>query len=100
YEKESTGEILVAHGSKKSVFWIESKGKKFLPDATSRAGTALFSELSPGDYILFELQDENDNGKFDPLVMKERPTERVLRSEPINVRANWTAEISPPSTKK
>jgi uncharacterized protein (DUF2141 family) len=99
-EKESTGEILVAHSTTKSVFWIESKGKKFLPDATSRAGTALFSELSPGDYILFELQDENNNGKFDPLVMKERPTERILRSQPINVRANWTAEISPPSTRK
>lgn len=99
-EKESTGEISVARGSTKSVFWIECKGKKFLPDAKSRAGAILFTELSPGEYTLFELIDENGNGKFDPLALRERPTERVLRSEVINVRANWTAEILPPSAKK
>lgn len=99
-EKENTGEISVARGSSSSIFWVESKGKKFLPNASPQDGAIVFSELSPGEYTLFELIDENGNGKFDPLNVKKRhPSERVFRSESITVRANWTSEISPPSKK-
>jgi len=100
-EKENTGEISVARGSANSVFWIENKGKKFLPDASSRLGSILFSELSPGEYNLFELQDENNNLKLDPLEVKKKySSERVLRSDVITVRANWTTEIVAPSAVK
>lgn len=100
-ESENTGEISIAESKANSLFWIETKGRKIFPDAIKRDGRITFLELAPGEYILFELLDANGNGKFDPLhVQKGRSTERVFRSKAINVRANWTAEISPPSENK